>query len=124
MNNHPETAIDIEPTDILFDCPQCGKSLVIDERGAGYLITCPDCQNEIQVPGIDASHDDPDSARGGQRVAMDAATTTLNEQIASLRNQRTLDAQRFRAISEELGLIQAALDRIVDHISEAESSPP
>ena len=118
--NDTIASTDFEPTDIIFDCPQCGKSLAINERGAGYLITCPDCKNEIQVPGMDHSLDDEEDSRASQRVAMDATTTALNEHIAQLRNQRTLDLKKLRAINEELGLIQASIDRIVDHISEAE----
>lgn len=36
--------------DILFDCPHCAKSLVIDERAAGLVIQCPKCSKEVEVP--------------------------------------------------------------------------
>ncbi|MDZ4815507.1 MAG: hypothetical protein SGI71_04495 [Verrucomicrobiota bacterium] len=41
--------------DIVFDCPVCGKSLVIDEAGSGMRIACPQCQGKIIVPKADNS---------------------------------------------------------------------
>lgn len=43
-------ADDIKETDILFDCPHCGKSLAIDYRGAGLNIPCSDCGQNVEVP--------------------------------------------------------------------------
>lgn len=36
--------------DIIFECPQCGKNLAIDCRGAGLNIHCPQCDHELEVP--------------------------------------------------------------------------
>ena len=36
--------------DIVFNCPQCTKSLSIDERGAGRKVKCVDCGKEVVVP--------------------------------------------------------------------------
>ena len=41
---------DIRDTDIVFDCPHCGKSLVIDYRGAGLQIDCSSCGQSVLVP--------------------------------------------------------------------------
>ena len=41
---------DIRDTDIVFDCPHCGKSLVIDYRGAGLQIACSECGESVLVP--------------------------------------------------------------------------
>ena len=41
---------DIRDTDIVFDCPHCGKSLVIDYRGAGLQINCSECGESVLVP--------------------------------------------------------------------------
>ena len=38
-----EDGAEIRDTDIVFDCPHCGKSLVIDYRGAGLQINCSEC---------------------------------------------------------------------------------
>ena len=41
---------DIRPTDIVFDCPNCGHSLCIDYRGAGLQTHCVECGATVQVP--------------------------------------------------------------------------
>ena len=41
---------DIRDTDIVFDCPHCGKNLVIDYRGAGLQINCTQCGERVLVP--------------------------------------------------------------------------
>ena len=41
---------EIRDTDIVFDCPHCGKNLVIDYRGAGLQIDCTGCGEPVLVP--------------------------------------------------------------------------
>ena len=41
---------EIRDTDIVFDCPHCGKNLVIDYRGAGLQINCSQCGESVLVP--------------------------------------------------------------------------
>lgn len=48
--NDDPLAAEIRDTDIVFDCPHCGKSLVIDYRGAGLQIPCSDCGKSVLVP--------------------------------------------------------------------------
>lgn len=36
--------------DITFNCDKCGQHIVIDESGAGAIVTCPSCQAPLQVP--------------------------------------------------------------------------
>lgn len=42
--------VQIQDTDIVFDCPHCGHSLCIDYRGAGLQITCSECGEQVLVP--------------------------------------------------------------------------
>lgn len=42
--------IEITPQDILFECPACGKSLVVDETAEGLTIPCPQCHIHVIVP--------------------------------------------------------------------------
>jgi hypothetical protein len=37
-------------SDILFDCPECNKTLEIDADLGGYKINCPSCSEPIVVP--------------------------------------------------------------------------
>ena len=51
MTNNKETKDpnEIRDSDIVFVCPFCSKSLAIDCRGAGLTISCPDCNNKIEI---------------------------------------------------------------------------
>ena len=40
----------INPRDILFGCPACHKSLVIDEAAQGMIVDCPQCHTNVIVP--------------------------------------------------------------------------
>ena len=128
--------------DIVFDCPLCGKSLSIDARGAGLMVACPECQREVQVPGL------PPSERAEQpaadEVPQDAALTEalgasqlkVERLVASLEEVRdrrryleqlrTDNMARFELIGKELVMIQNSLDRIVSVLQDAsaEKSAP
>jgi len=71
---------DIKETDIIFDCPHCGKSLAIDYRGAGLTIKCSDCQNDVQVPIPDGMElEDIDSSDEQQEVRIMHLRKSLND---------------------------------------------
>lgn len=40
----------VATSDILFDCPACGKSLVVDEAAEGMIVDCPQCRTNVIVP--------------------------------------------------------------------------
>jgi len=42
--------ITITPSDILFECPNCSKSMVIDESAVGKIVDCPRCPAQVIVP--------------------------------------------------------------------------
>lgn len=48
--NEKTEEIVISSSDILFECPSCGKSLVVDEGAEGLIIGCPQCQTSVIVP--------------------------------------------------------------------------
>jgi len=45
-----EQALIITEQDIVFECPNCGKSMVIDEAAVGMIVDCPDCRSQVIVP--------------------------------------------------------------------------
>ena len=111
MNSDVKISESVQPGDIVFECPQCSKSLAIEPRGAGLLITCPDCGTEVQVPVPEADESEED------------ATVALQYRIAQLERQAAADRARFDEINRELALIQAALDRLVGVMQEVVSPP-
>src|SRR5438445_13875992 len=44
------TELVLSPRDILFECPSCGKSLVVDEAAEGLIVDCPQCRTNVIVP--------------------------------------------------------------------------
>ena len=60
-----EQDVQIQDTDIVFDCPHCGHNLCIDYRVAVLQITCSECEEPVLVPipdGMKISDLDLDAA--------------------------------------------------------------
>ena len=108
MADEPMVKEEVVVEEIFFNCPKCGKSLSIDARGQGYMVSCPDCQTEVQVPAA--------------AVAAQVTSSTLGElrqRLEVVERMRALDKDRFAKIAEEMALMQAALDRIVSLLQDA-----
>ena len=129
--------------DIIFDCPKCGKSLCIEESGAGRVVPCPDCGTRMQVPIPERMHqqllepgvttladytaaresaaEDPDVLR--ERVhQLEGTMEEVQVRKRELEKLRIENALRFSRIRDELTLIQSALDRITDILQNAPGS--
>lgn len=97
---------EIRDTDIVFDCPKCGKSLVIDYRGAGLQIACSECGEQVLVPipeGMQLADLDLDPGE----ILQQLFATRKNYQRAELRIQ-ALQA-RLVQLQETLGVMQEVL---------------
>lgn len=121
----------IRPTDIVFDCPYCTKSLAIDYRGAGLTIRCMDCGNNVIVPipdGLDLC--DLDSTEEEQEIrlvnlrrmlqAAEERAERMETRLAELGvspdvsvKAETSDRDRIHQILEAVRSIQRAQDEIV-----------
>jgi DNA-directed RNA polymerase subunit RPC12/RpoP len=123
--------------DILFECPQCGKSLGIDERGAGLIVTCPDCGTKMQVPVPErsagfmtvADYTRPPGlaavSGGSSRAArLEASAEEIDQRKRYLEKLRIDHALRFERIREEWAAIQAAVDRMAEMLKDVGETPP
>ncbi len=154
MNEKKETLSELAPqnaaestvseTDIVFDCPYCGKNLCIDYHGAGLMVPCPECEKRIQVPipeGMEITDFDssPEEVRVRlihMREALIEAQSRLAEQqqeLASLRERCMAFEQIFANIREtfrsvhedssrmkrDLALVSGSLERITKMAEEA-----
>lgn len=83
-----DQGMEIKPTDIVFDCPQCGHELVIDYRGAGLTVNCTECDEPVQVPipdGMEVSDLDESPAQlFAQLLQARCTLTKAEERIAEL----------------------------------------
>jgi len=126
MNQPTSTSSDEQDEDILFECPQCGKSLEIDAQGAGYIIVCPDCKNEIQVPSWNSP--DAEAAAGSgdaatrERIKIEESLAQLQARVMQLEKLQKSDDQCFKRMADEITLIQSALDRITELVESRHSN--
>ena len=94
---------DVRDTDIVFDCPHCGKSLVIDYRGAGLQINCSECGQSVLVPipdGMQLTDLDLDPGE----ILKQLFATRRNYQKAELKIQEL--KARLVQLQETLGVMQ------------------
>ena len=135
--NSEKSKVRTPAQDIVFDCPHCNKSLSIDPRGAGLMIVCPDCEQQVQVPGVPLTERNqegaavatppPDSADLAE--ALEAANAKIERLVESLEETRERrrylekvradNMARYELISKDLVTIQNAVDRIVAIIQDA-----
>ena len=98
-----EDEAEIRDTDIVFDCPHCGKNLVIDYRGAGLQINCSSCGESVLVPipdGMELRDLDLDPGE----ILKQLFATRRNYQKAELRIQGL--KARLVQLQEALGVMQ------------------
>ena len=94
---------EIRDTDIVFDCPHCGKNLVIDYRGAGLQINCSECGESVLVPipdGMELNDLDLDPSE----ILKQLFATRRNYQKAELKIQSL--KSRLVQLQETLGVMQ------------------
>ena len=104
---------DIRDTDIVFDCPHCGKNLVIDYRGAGLQISCSECGETVLVPihdGMELNDLDLDPGE----ILKQLFATRRNYQKAESEVQKL--KARLVSLQETLGVVQQV---IAEGIAEA-----
>lgn len=132
MLEDEEEDAEIRDTDIVFDCPHCGKSLVIDNQGAGLIITCTQCHKPVQVPipeGMQISDLDqgPENLRGQLstlRAALEKSERSQRElemKVAALEEKR-VGMERARAGQlHRLAEIRGACEHIQRVLNESSS---
>ena len=94
---------EIGDNDIVFDCPHCGKGLVIDYRGAGLQIECSGCHEQVLVPipdGMELADLDMDVGEALKQLF----ATRKNYQKAELEIQAL--KSRLLKLQEALGVMQ------------------
>ena len=142
MADNHENSTEIKDTDIIFDCPHCGKSLAIDYRGAGLTIPCSDCGKMVEVPipeGMEIT--DIDSTEEEQEIQIlnlrrllsvaEKKNLHLEEEISELRERReVLEHEHSQSIARSTRLrtnvtsLQAALKAVTSAVKEISEDQP
>ncbi len=112
MEENASTESTFNNTDIFFECPRCGKSLAIDEKGAGMYISCPDCGLRVQVPQAEAASESDDDAHhvDFEDAGQDKQPTIATSEYNSIRGDV------LKEIFREITSIQNSLDKILDKL--------
>ena len=67
-------------SDIQFNCPKCGHSLVVDAAGVGMSVPCPECNEPLVIPGPEEQAAVPvDKVNAGVNVPPDANARPYEE---------------------------------------------
>ncbi|MEI6970901.1 MAG: hypothetical protein WCL44_05225 [bacterium] len=123
-------SLEIKDTDIVFECPHCGKSLAIDYHAAGLSIPCTDCGKLVVVPipdGMEIS--DLDSSMEDQgaliihlrEVVLDSQTRTklLEAMVEDFKKRRQAEerkdaevTRKFQQFERDLESVSRAIDQI------------
>lgn len=90
----------VPDTDITFECPHCGKSLSIDPRGAGLVISCTLCGQPLTVP----------IPEGLEIDDFDATPEALSIQLLSARQNLAKAQAHITAMEAELDDLRAFRD--------------
>ncbi len=139
--NQPDN--EITDRDIVFECPACGKSLVIDKQGAGLVINCTDCGAELQVPAAEDEASGPEPASDEplpdistvlsdcreQMQALEAELRDLRQRRDTLEKRHALTVQGIQSLKRQMAILRASFEEIedilrsVDAASAAETEP-
>lgn len=95
---------------INFDCPECGHNLEVDERGAGFIVKCPECNEPIQIPDM------PGEVSGIRRHARAIAAAAV---IAVLAGAAAWGAYACRAASARASAAEAEAADLRDRLEDA-----
>ena len=128
MTDTQNEEAEIRDTDIVFDCPHCGKNLVIDYRGAGLQIECSDCGEPVLVPipdGMDISDLDIDEGE----ILKQLFATRRNYQkevlkVQDLQRQLLQIKESAAAMQTTLAALNATLDALIAVAGEGVTQDP
>jgi DNA-directed RNA polymerase subunit RPC12/RpoP len=109
----PEEVV-ISTRDILFECPSCGKSLVVDESAEGLIVDCPQCQSNVIVPPKQAqSVQAPPPQTTRARVSKEE----LKPGLAKRSGGEHAPQQRLAVLANQLKELQAQRTEVANRIA-------
>jgi len=107
----------VTASDIVFDCPACGKSLVVAEAAEGMIVDCPQCRTNVIVPPkstkvaapTSSKKEEPRISEPTKLAPPDAAEDPLQMRLSVLAGQlKEIQAQR----TEVTGRIASRLNDV------------
>ncbi len=98
---------EIRVCDIVFECPVCHKSLMVDEAAEGLMVDCPGCAiNVIVPPKVDQTPPPPPPA------GVDSRLLALMSKLKELQTQRTEISNNIAARLNDISRQMVMLARL------------
>ena len=82
--------------DITFECPMCGKTMVVSAEGAGEVIMCPACDQEVIVPGGPLWDEVKAQLETESQGAVEEQPPTVEEEARAIEQVESLNELRER----------------------------
>lgn len=103
--------------DIFFECPACGKSLVVEDQAEGMIVPCPQCRANVIVPPREQAAAKPAAAPTPVSVpvarhAVVAPLAALLHQLQEMQTQRTEISNRIAARLNDVTRDLVAVSRL------------
>jgi hypothetical protein len=138
--NPQHAQVTITPRDILFECPACGKNLVVDDAAEGLIVDCPQCHTSVIVPpkpesppkptgelrpgstARDSVPSDNDDVRGrlttitGKLRELQTQRAEINNRLASRMNDINRDLVMMARLETSQQQVISELNQIVSQI--------
>jgi len=103
-------------TDIQFDCPACGKSLVVDEAAEGIIVDCPQCRTNVIVPPKSSKSEKFEKdLRPRKHSGMESKPDDVGDGLATSGGESL--QQRLSVLSGQLREIQAQRTEVTGRIA-------
>ncbi len=105
----------ITPTDLVFDCPACRKSLVVDKIAAGQILPCPICKKPIQVPQttqVVTLDQAPETEKLAQLPSWEQERLLIQSALKEIQHQREEAGNLYRQHSSEANRQQLRMEKL------------
>ncbi|NUN93995.1 MAG: hypothetical protein HUU04_09475 [Verrucomicrobiae bacterium] len=109
---HPER---VSSADVLFNCPSCKKSLIVDGIAAGHSLPCPNCGVEITVPQpnrVVTLAEAPETAALDAKPAWERELLGIEASIKESRHQREEASNFYKQHLSEANRQQIRIERL------------
>ncbi|MDD2709050.1 MAG: hypothetical protein PHV34_13775 [Verrucomicrobiae bacterium] len=115
---------DVASRDIVFDCPSCHKSLVVDQVAAGHQVPCPKCGQNIPVPQVHRVVTLDEAPETGKIQAMPQWKQDLIHIEASLKeasHQRQEAGNQFNQHVSEANRLKLRIEKLDARLKELQT---
>jgi vacuolar-type H+-ATPase subunit I/STV1 len=113
----------ISENDIVFDCPSCHKSLVVDVVAAGHALDCPNCKTNVTVPKIHkvvGLSEAPETQQLQSKPQWEQELISLEAALKEIRHQREEAGNFYKKHASEANRQQLRMEKLDAKIKELE----